>query len=109
MSLLSAPLWIQVALLAEGAALAWLTWRFGWRGLVWGLAASLGFWFVLGFAASFLVSRLEGGGATPVGDILGGAVFGAGRVALVALPLVAAGALLGGLARALIRPKPKPF
>lgn len=107
MSVLTVPPWIQVALVAAGVAIAWLTWRFGWRGLVWGLAASLGFWFVLGFVASFLVSRLEGGGATPVGDILGGAVFGAGRVALVALPLIAIGAAAGGLARAFIRPKPK--
>lgn len=105
MSLLTAPLWIQAALLAEGAAMAWLAWRFGTRGVAWGLVAGLAFWFVLGLAASFLVSRLEGGGATPVGDILQGAVVGAGRVALAALPPVAAGALAGGLARAFIKPK----
>jgi len=105
MSFLAAPLWIQAALLAEGGAIGWLVWRFGWRGLAWGLAASLGFWFVLGFAASYLVSRLEGGGATPLSDILAGAGAGAVRVGLVALPLIAGGALLGGAARAFLKPK----
>ena len=106
MTLLTAPLWIQVALVAEAAALAWLTWRFGWRGVLWGVAASLAFWFVLGFAASFLVSRLEGRGATPLSDIVTGAVLGALRVGLVALPLVALGALSGALLRRFIKPQP---
>jgi hypothetical protein len=105
-TLFEAPLWIQVLVAAEASAVGWLTWRFAWRGLGWGLAAALAFWFVLGFSASFLISRLEGGGATPVSDLLAGAVIGMARVALIALPLTAAGALLGGLLRRVIRPKP---
>lgn len=105
MSFLSAPLWIQVALAAEAAALAWLSWRFGWRGVAWGFAASLAFWFLLGLGASYLVSRLEGGRAAELSGILSGALLGASRVALVALPLVAAGTLLGVLARAFFKPK----
>ena len=106
MSVLAAPLWIQVLVAAEALALGWLVWRFAWRGFAWGLAGAVGFWFVLGFAASFLVSRLEGGGATPLSDILAGAVIGTGRAALLALPLTLAAALLGGLLRRVIRPKP---
>lgn len=102
--MLAAPPWIQVLVAAEAAAMAWLTWRFAWRGLAWGLAAALAFWFVLGLSASYLVSRLEGGGATPLADILAGAVIGTGRAALIALPLTAAGAVLGGLLRRVLRP-----
>ncbi|MGA0606953.1 hypothetical protein ACO2Q0_13240 [Phenylobacterium sp. VNQ135] len=105
MSLLTAPLWVQIALVAEALALAWLAWRFGWRGVLWGVAASVGFWFLLGLVASYLVGRLEGGRAALLPDILSGAVLGAVRLALVAAPLVLAGAALGGVARRFIKPK----
>lgn len=108
MSFLAAPLWIQVALAAEGAAIAWLTWRFGVRGLGSGLVASLAFWFALGLFASYLIGRLEGGRAAELSGILSGAVLGAGRVALAAMPLIAAGALFGGVGRAFLKPKHGP-
>lgn len=106
MSLIEAPLWIQVALAAEAGAIAWLTWRFGWRGAFAGLAASFVFWFLLGFVASYLIGRLEGGRAAEITGVLHGAVLGAVRVGVVAAPLVLAGAVAGGLLRRFRKPKP---
>jgi hypothetical protein len=103
-TLLTAPGWILVLIAAEALALALLAWRFGWRGVLWGAAAGLAFWFALGFSASFLVSRLEGGGATPPSHILAGAVTGTLRAAAAALPALAAAALLGLMVRRLVRP-----
>lgn len=96
MTLVAAPLWIQVALVAEALAVVWLTARFGWRGLAAGVAAAAAFWLLFGLGASWLVSRLEGGGAAadPV-QLASGAALGAARLAVVAAPLVALAALLG--------------
>lgn len=105
MSLLTAPLWIQVALVAEALALAWLAWRFGWRGVVWGVVAGAAFWLLFGLIASYLVGRLEGGRAALLPDILQGAVVGAARLSVVAAPLMLAGAAIGALLRRFIKPK----
>ncbi|WP_374468324.1 hypothetical protein [Phenylobacterium sp.] len=99
MTLLTAPLWLQLALVGEALALAWLTARFGRGGLLVGLAASLAFWFVLAFGAAFLVGRLEGGRAAGLDSALQGALAGAGRLALVAWPLLVAGAAAGAAVR----------
>ncbi len=99
MNLLSAPLWVQVALVAEALAVAWLTGRFGRRGLVWATLGSLVFWFLLAFVASWFVGRLEGGKAQEMSGILSGAVIATGRLALVAWPLLVAGAAAGAAVR----------
>lgn len=106
MSLLAAPLWLQVLIVAEAAVIAWLVWRFGWRGLLWGLAVGLAFWFLLGLVGSFLISRLEGTGTIPPGEWFTGAVHGAGAAAQAALGPTVLGALLGALLRRLRKPKP---
>jgi hypothetical protein len=98
-SLLAAPLWLQLALVAEGLAVAWLTARSGWRGLAAGGLATAAFWFVLALAASFLVGRLEGGRAAEASGVLHGAALGAGRLAGAAWPLLLAAAGAGGAAR----------
>src|SRR5215207_6970035 len=69
------PLWLQAVLVAEGAAVGWLSWRFGWRGLAWSVFAAALVWLLLAFGASFLVSRLEGGGAPVLPDLLLGALM----------------------------------
>lgn len=99
MSLLHAPLWIQAALAAEALAVLWLTGRFGWRGLAAGVAASLAFWFLFGLFASYLVSRLEGGGAATLRDLWPGAVLGSFRLGQASWPLLAVAAAAGGLLR----------
>ncbi|HEY8571261.1 hypothetical protein [Phenylobacterium sp.] len=107
MTILDMPLWLQMALMAEGLVVLWLTWRFGWRGLLWGLLGATTFWFVFGFAASFLVGRLEGGKAQEVSGILSGAVIATVRLAPIAAPLVALGAAAGLLLRRLSPRKPR--
>jgi hypothetical protein len=99
LSLLAAPLWIQLALTAEALALVWLVARFGRGGLMWGLAAGLGFWFVLGLGGSFLVGRLEGGAPPGPGELLQGAVAATVRLGLVAWPLLLAGLAAGAALR----------
>ena len=110
MSLLTAPPWIVVLIVAEAIALLWLAWRFGWRGVLWGIVAALGSWLVAGLSVSLLVSRLDGGGGAPLpafaADLLAGAVFGVARLASAALPAVAGAAALGLLGRRFIKPKP---
>jgi hypothetical protein len=98
-SLSDAPLWLQLALTAEALALAWLTARHGRSGFGLGLLASVAFWFLLAAAASFLVGRLEGGRAADASGVLQGALAGFGRLAAVAWPLAAAGALVGAVVR----------
>jgi hypothetical protein len=102
------PLWIQVAIAGEALALGYLTGRFGWRGLLVGAAAAAAIWFLLGFSASFLVSRLEGGRPGVLSDLLPGAALATLRLAQVASPLIVAAAVLGALVRWLSRRRPRP-
>jgi hypothetical protein len=101
MTFLDLPLWLQIALAAEALAVLWLTWRFGWRGLLWGLIGAVAFWFVFAFGASYLVGRLEGGGAARPSGLIAGAGLAAVRLGQVAAPVVALGAGLGLLLRRL--------
>lgn len=103
--MLAAPAWLQTVLAAEALALAWLAWRFGGRGIVWGVAAAAASWLLFGLAASFLVSRLEGGGAPLWPDIVRGAGEGAVRLAVAVLPLLLMAALGGLLLRRVVRRK----
>ena len=93
------PLWIQVAIAGEALALGYLTARFGWRGLLVGAAAAAAIWFLLGFSASFLVSRLEGGRPGVLSDLLPGAILATLRLAQVAAPAIVAATVVGGLFR----------
>jgi hypothetical protein len=100
MSLLTAPLWLQVALAAEALAVLWLTARHGLRGLLAGLLGGVAFWFVLALAASWLVGRLEGGAAAELSSLLPGALQATLRLGAAAAPLIALAALAGGVLRA---------
>jgi hypothetical protein len=104
---LDLPLWLQTALVLEALAVAWLTWRFSWRGLVWGLVGAAAFWFLFGLAASYLVGRLEGGRAAELSGLVPGAGLATLRLAQVAAPVVALGAALGLVLRRLSPRKPK--
>lgn len=95
------PLWLWGLLVAESAALGWLTFRFGGRGLAWGALAALVFWFGLSLGGSFLISRLEG--SRPGGDLLPGAVLGLAHIGVLAAPLALVAAAVGALLRRRIR------
>lgn len=108
MTLLAAPLWIQLVIVAEALALAWLTGRFGRLGFSLGVIAAGASWLLLALGASFLVGRLEGGGAAQSSGVLQGAVSGALRLGAIAWPLLAAGAAAGAVVRwAFTRRKPR--
>ena len=99
MTLLTAPLWLQLVLVAEALALAWLAGRFGRMGFGVGVAAAAASWFLLALGASFLVGRLEGGGAAESSGVLQGAFSGAVRLGSIAWPLLLAGAAAGAVVR----------
>jgi hypothetical protein len=99
MTLLTAPLWLQVALAAEALAVLWLTARYGLRGLLAGLLGGIVFWFVLALAGSWLVGRLEGGRAADLWSLLPGALQATVRLGAAAAPLIALAALAGGVLR----------
>ncbi|HVI30826.1 hypothetical protein [Phenylobacterium sp.] len=108
MTLLTAPLWIQLVLVAEALALAWLAGRFGRMGFSVGVIAAAASWFLLALAASFLVGRLEGGGAAAPSGVLQGALSGAMRLGAIAWPLLLAGAAAGAVVRwAFTRRRPR--
>jgi hypothetical protein len=110
MMLLEAPIWLQAILAAEAVALGWLTARFGWRGAAVGVVAGLLFWLVLGFAGSFLISRLEGGQPGGALVILKGAMIGTLRLAEAGSPLLMPGLLVGGMLRwRMVRRRPKTW
>lgn len=108
MTLLTAPLWIQLVLVAEALALAWLTGRFGRAGFSVGVAAAAASWVLLALGASYLVGRLEGGGAAAPSGVLQGAVSGTLRLAAIAWPLLLAAAAAGAVVRwAFTRRRPR--
>jgi hypothetical protein len=99
MSLLTAPLWLQVALAAQALAVVWLTARHGRRGLLAGLLGGIVFWFALALAGSWLVGRLEGGAPADLSSLLPGALEATVRLGAAAAPLIALAALVGGVLR----------
>lgn len=108
MNLLTAPLWIQLVIVAEALALAWLVGRFGRIGFGVGVVAAAASWVLLALAASFLVGRLEGGGAADPSGVLQGALAGALGLGAAAWPLLVAGAAAGAVVRwAFTRRRPR--
>ncbi len=106
MSVLDAPVWLQVIIAAECLALAWLTFRFGLAGLLAGLAAAGASWFVVAFGASWLVGRLEGAGPLGLRDLVVGSALATLRLAEAAGPGLALAAVVGRLARRIISSAP---
>lgn len=108
MTLLAAPLWIQLVIVAEALALAWLTGRFGRLGFSLGVIAAGASWLLLALGASFLVGRLEGGGAADPSGVLQGALSGTARLGAMSWPLLLAGAAAGAVVRwAFTRRRPR--
>lgn len=100
------PPLLQAALGAAALLVAGLTaWR-GVRGLCVAVGASLGVFLAFSLGASFLVGRLEGGGAT-LRDMVPGAFAALVRLAVIWLPLAAAGALAGWAGRWFRSRKPR--
>ena len=96
---LALPEFVQVALVVAGLLLAWLTARFGWRGLLLGAGGALAAFAVLALGASFLVSRLEGGTAE-ASDMVPGALYATLRLAVIWAPFALCAAVVGGAIRA---------
>ncbi len=105
MTFSSAPPWLQLVLIAEAAALGWLTYRFGWRGLVWGLLAGALSWFALAFGGTFLVARLEGAQPSGFGELAASSGAATVRLGAAAAPLLGLAGAAGGLLRARLRPR----
>lgn len=106
MSLLDAPLWLQVALGLNALVVAGLVARRGWHGLGWSIGGSVAFWLILGLGASMLVSRMEGGRPGLLTDLVPGAFLALLRLAAIAWPLVLAAAAAGAMVRWVSRRRP---